>query len=155
MPILCDHASGLKYSGCTAQEGELTLKLLNLFLDALTKFPALEGVLVPLFHELITKTLAQLHSATAKEGYLDLLLALFRAISVRPTIPADTFVSRLDKLWLLILHYLLVLGTEDVSLHSCILSQAPSLNGVNLDLLNKHRPGISSIQGMEYNGNWQ
>ncbi len=65
------------------QEGELTLKLLNLFLDALTKFPGLEGVLAPFFHELVSKTLARLHNSTAKEGYLDLLLALFRAISVR------------------------------------------------------------------------
>ncbi len=66
------------------QEGELTLKLLNLFLDALTKFPALEGVLVPFFHELVSKTLARLRNATAKEGFLDLLLSLFRAISVQP-----------------------------------------------------------------------
>ncbi|EIE23491.1 hypothetical protein COCSUDRAFT_65942 [Coccomyxa subellipsoidea C-169] len=65
-----------------AQEGELTLKLLNLFLDALTKFPGLEGVLAPFFHELVSKTLARLHNSTAKEGYLDLLLALFRAISM-------------------------------------------------------------------------
>lgn len=67
---------------CLVQEGELTLKLLNLFLDALTKFPALEGVLVPFFHELVSKTLVRLLNATAKEGYLDLLLSLFRAISV-------------------------------------------------------------------------
>ncbi|BDA47386.1 probable transcription-associated protein 1 [Coccomyxa sp. Obi] len=65
-----------------SKEGELTLKLLNLFLDALTKFPALEGVLVPFFHELVSKTLARLRNATAKEGYLDLLLSLFRAISM-------------------------------------------------------------------------
>lgn len=66
-----------------AQHGELTLKLLNLFLDALTKFPGMEGVLVPLFHGLVSRVLAQLRAAAAKEGYLDLLLALFRAISVR------------------------------------------------------------------------
>jgi hypothetical protein len=64
------------------QEGELTLKLLNLFLDAMTKFPAMEQVLVPVFHELVNKALQHLHDSTLKEGYLDLLLATFRAISV-------------------------------------------------------------------------
>lgn len=39
-------------------------------------------MLAPFFHELVSKTLARLHNSTAKEGYLDLLLALFRAISV-------------------------------------------------------------------------
>ena len=74
----------------TVQEGELTLKLLNLFLDALTKFPALEAVLVPFFHELVSRTLARLRNATAKEGYLDLLLSLFRAISVQSATAPDS-----------------------------------------------------------------
>ena len=39
---------------------------------------------MPLFAELVQKTLRQLRAATVKEGYLDLLLALFRAIHVRP-----------------------------------------------------------------------
>ena len=72
----------------------MTLKLLNLFLDALTKFPALEAVLAPFFHELVSKTLARLHNSTAKEGYLDLLLALFRAISVRLRFQLEVKASR-------------------------------------------------------------
>lgn len=70
--------------GCAQQEGELTLKLLNLFLDAMTKFNNMEQVLVQFFYDLVNKTLQQLHTSTIKEGYLDLLLATFRAISVYP-----------------------------------------------------------------------
>ena len=43
----------------------------------------MESVLVPLFAELVQRALRQLRAATVKEGYLDLLLALFRAIHVR------------------------------------------------------------------------
>ena len=62
------------------QEGELTLKLLNLFFDSVTKFQNMDTVLQPVFYELIAKTVQQLHISRDKEGFLDLLLNLFRTI---------------------------------------------------------------------------
>ena len=64
------------------KEGELTLKLLNLFFDSVTKFQNMDTVLQPIFYELVSKTMHQLHVSKDKEGYLDLLLNLFRTIQV-------------------------------------------------------------------------
>ena len=64
------------------KEGELTLKLLNLFFDSVTKFQNMDTVLQPIFYELVSKTVHQLHVSKDKEGYLDLLLNLFRTIQV-------------------------------------------------------------------------
>ena len=64
------------------QDGELTLKLLNLFFDSVTKFQNMDTVLQPVFYELIAKTVQQLHISRDKEGFLDLLLNLFRTIQV-------------------------------------------------------------------------
>ena len=64
------------------KEGELTLKLLNLFFDSVTKFQNMDTVLQPIFYELVSKTVHQLHVSRDKEGYLDLLLNLFRTIQV-------------------------------------------------------------------------
>ena len=52
----------------------------------------METVLAPRFHELVTCALGQLRAATSKEGYLDLLLALFRAISVSS--PCSALIAR-------------------------------------------------------------
>lgn len=65
------------------QEGELTLKLLTMFFDSVTKFQNMEAVLQPIFYELVSKTVQQLHVSKDKEGYLDLLLTLFRTVQVR------------------------------------------------------------------------
>ena len=68
--------------GVVLKEGELTLKLLNLFFDSVTKFQNMDSVLQPIFYELVSKTVHQLHVSKDKEGYLDLLLNLFRTIQV-------------------------------------------------------------------------
>lgn len=60
----------------------MTLKLLNLFFDSVTKFQNMDTVLQPVFYELIAKTVQQLHISKDKEGFLDLLLNLFRTIQV-------------------------------------------------------------------------
>ncbi len=60
----------------------MTLKLLNLFFDSVTKFQNMDTVLQPVFYELIAKTVQQLHISRDKEGFLDLLLNLFRTIQV-------------------------------------------------------------------------
>ncbi len=73
---------------CTLQEGELTLKLVTMFFDSVTKFQNMDAVLQPIFYELVSKTLQQLHVSKDKEGYLDLLLNLFRTIQVRAVMPA-------------------------------------------------------------------
>ena len=42
----------------------------------------MDTVLQPVFYELISKTVQQLHISRDKEGFLDLLLNLFRTIQV-------------------------------------------------------------------------
>lgn len=42
----------------------------------------MDTVLQPVFYELIAKTVQQLHVSRDKEGFLDLLLNLFRTIQV-------------------------------------------------------------------------
>lgn len=48
----------------------------------MTKFQNMDTVLQPVFYELIAKTVQQLHISRDKEGFLDLLLNLFRTIQV-------------------------------------------------------------------------
>ena len=76
------HPRHHRHPGCALQEGELTLKLLNLFFDSVTKFQNMDTVLQPVFYELIAKTVQQLHVSRDKEGFLDVLLNLFRTIQV-------------------------------------------------------------------------
>ena len=76
------------------QEGELTLKLLTMFFDSVTKFQNMDAVLQPIFYELVSKTVQQLHVSKDKEGYLDLLLTLFRTIQVRAVMPVTVYPVR-------------------------------------------------------------
>ena len=76
------------------QEGELTLKLLTMFFDSVTKFQNMDAVLQPIFYELVSKTVQQLHVSKDKEGYLDLLLTLFRTVQVRAVMPVTVYPVR-------------------------------------------------------------
>lgn len=75
--------------GNRTQEGKLTLKLLTLFFDALSKLPIMESVLQPLFLELVQSTLKQLQESKVRSA-----LALPRAGA--PTVPRPP-ITRTDK----------------------------------------------------------
>ena len=62
----------------------------------MTKFQNMDTVLQPVFYELISKTVQQLHISRDKEGFLDLLLNLFRTIQVRKLASAIWVVSALQ-----------------------------------------------------------
>lgn len=65
-----------------------------MFFDSVTKFQNMDAVLQPIFYELVSKTVQQLHVSKDKEGYLDLLLTLFRTVQVRAVMPVTVYPVR-------------------------------------------------------------
>eukprot|EP00884_Botryococcus_braunii_P021985 jgi/Botrbrau1/8470/Bobra.0237s0087.1 len=78
-------------------EGKLTLKLLTLFFDALGKMPIMEKVLEPVFIKLVQASLKHVVEAKEKQGYLEMMVALFRTLNA----PYSPTPAKFDRLYIL------------------------------------------------------